>query len=78
MSACRSCFAEIIWCSTWKGKLIPVDAEPTANGNLVMRQQDFGPPVVVQYHTKMGPSVRYTSHFATCPSSARWRRKRSK
>ena len=30
MSACRSCFAEIIWCSTWKGKLIPVDAEPTA------------------------------------------------
>jgi hypothetical protein len=80
---CRSCGALIFWATTTKLKRMPVDAEPTADGNLILGEPKQPFP---QYPTVMvlGPGdtpkpgvERYTSHFATCPQAATHRRSRS-
>jgi len=74
---CQSCGAPIIWTITAKNKRMPVDAEPDLEGLLVL---DEGPDGTVRscvsssLLTSLFQEVRYTSHFATCPEAARWRR----
>jgi len=36
---CRCCDAEIIWATTEKGKPIPVDSEPVADGNIRLEER---------------------------------------
>lgn len=36
MSTCRSCGAEVLWAKTRAGKAMPVDPEPTAEGNVLV------------------------------------------
>ncbi len=75
---CRSCAAPIIWTVTHKGRRMPVDAEPVANGNIRLRQD--GDSVIAEYPGKEHPTllvddrVRYISHFATCTHSDEWRK----
>jgi hypothetical protein len=74
---CRSCGAVIEWAETPKGKRIPVNYDPDPAGNLWL--QDVGPRVIAQ-PVKKGEEPhasvpRYTSHFATCPHAASFRRK---
>lgn len=73
---CRSCGRPIIWTITSKGKRMPVDAEPSPDGNVAL---DEGPDGAVRASVTgpapgLIPEPRYTSHFATCPEAARWRR----
>ena len=71
---CRSCGARVMWVKTSKGKKMPLDAEPVANGNLVMAT--LPDAIAVSYDpTQHGGLSRFTSHFATCPQSAAWRKR---
>jgi hypothetical protein len=77
MPTCRSCGAEILWAETERGKRMPVDKEPVADGNLGLfylgdqdepqiRPLDAAPQL-------FDTEVRYVSHFATCPDAAEHR-----
>jgi hypothetical protein len=69
-SKCRSCGAKIFWYYTASGKLMPVDAEPCADGNLAINYDG----TVMVVGSGSGRQPRYRSHFATCPNAARHRR----
>lgn len=77
IQACRSCDAAIIWATTTGQKLMPVDAEPVADGNVELRPGHLGRGVVATVLT--GPSLfggpLRTSHFATCAQADQWRRR---
>jgi hypothetical protein len=72
---CRSCGAPILWRTTTGGKPIPVDAEPTTDGNLVEdadgRLRHIAGPLEVEPGTPI-----YMPHHATCPDGKAWRRRR--
>lgn len=81
---CRSCGAPIKWVKMLKsGKLNPVDAEPTANGNMIAYDSpDGGPDMIGEVLSKDKLAEKYeegellfTSHFATCPGAGQHRRK---
>jgi hypothetical protein len=72
MAACRSCEAPVIWAETTTGKKMPLDARPTAKGNLVFLAG------VARGATDEDRRLKrplYTSHFATCPDAATFRRR---
>ena len=80
---CRSCGAKIMWVQTEKGRRMPVDDEPTDQGNITLvRRVDNIPLAYVLAASEiamMSMAERrklFTSHFATCPSADRWRKKR--
>lgn len=73
---CRSCGADILWIHSAAGNLMPLDAEPVANGNIFVLDgkarfvsNDLFEPMLPE-----GP--RYQSHFASCPEAAKWRKKK--
>ncbi len=81
MNRCRSCDALIRWAKTSAGKLMPLDAEPTRNGNVQLGWVGGEEIAIV-----VGPADAvaaqaagielYLSHFATCPSAAQHRASR--
>ncbi len=70
---CYSCGAMMIWLRTINGARIPLDAEPTADGNAVIR--DGVVRFVSQTFQPDPGERRYKSHFATCPYANQHRRK---
>jgi hypothetical protein len=67
---CKSCSAPIEWVKSARtGKAMPLDIEPTDNGNLVVIDGVAHPRLAGD--TK----PRRTSHFATCPQAESWRRR---
>lgn len=69
MAQCKSCGASIQWMVSEGGKKIPIDADPSPDGNLIL----FGTgahPV-----PKLWTGDRYKSHFATCPNAAQHRKR---
>lgn len=83
MANCRSCRAIITWALTENDKKIPVDAAPTADGNITLTREDglddHGKPILrarVFPHVDAAPegAVLYKSHFATCPNASGHRR----
>lgn len=76
LSKCRSCGAEMMWARAENsGKRIPLDAEPTPTGNVILC--GYGEDVVCRYLKKDEPhdGNRYTSHFASCPQAQQWRKR---
>lgn len=77
MKKCRSCDAPIIWALTPSGRKVPLDAEPSPEGNL--RVYDINNPTVAYLRptdreaAKAGGQPLYISHFATCPQACVWR-----
>ena len=79
---CRSCRAPVIWARTEAGKRMPLDPEPTADGNVrpdIPNRYDGEGNVLVAV---LGPLEReahdgplHVPHFATCPDADRWRRR---
>lgn len=68
---CKSCGAPIMWATSARtGKAMPIDAEPTPNGNVCLVAGQARPytPDDAKLHRD-----RYTSHFATCPDAPTWR-----
>jgi hypothetical protein len=72
---CRSCRAPVTWAETEAGRRIPVDAEPSQRGNLVLRERTGLPPlaVVVVGAVADGEGPLHLSHFVTCPQASQWR-----
>ena len=77
VSRCKSCGKEIIWIKTTNGRNMPCDAggylyreDPNGDMSLVTRQGK----VVRAVRDPQSDRIGYTSHFATCPESNRWRR----
>jgi len=73
MSLCRSCGAQIAWFkSVLTDKAMPVDVEPVADGNVVIRN---GKAHVLRANTPVqDDELRYVNHFATCPNAAEHRK----
>lgn len=73
MANCKSCGRSIEWAtSETTGKWIPIDAEPTVDGNLVVVK---GVARVFTPEDKRLCRDRRTSHFATCPDANDHRRR---
>jgi hypothetical protein len=71
---CRSCGAPIRWARTAKGTAVPLNPEPAPNGNVVL----MGDGTVTYLGRGQAPpegTLRWTSHFASCPEARRWRRR---
>lgn len=76
---CRSCGAEILWAQTERNKAMPLDAEPSSLGNVVLVKLVDGrevakyvsPTTAEVYHSL----PHYHSHFSTCPDAGQWRHK---
>lgn len=81
MSACRSCGAAILWARTKNGKAMPLDAEPTPEGNVVLTGEVVpsargAVPIceVLAGPDLFGAPLRMP-HHATCPQADKWRRR---
>lgn len=75
MKRCDSCGASIFWAFTERGKKIPLDAEPSLNGNMVLDNNLDDGTVLAIYAKQEDSRSRYLSHFVTCPDAHQWRRK---
>lgn len=82
---CRTetCQAPIIWARTRTGKMMPVDAETSADGNVrlyerqgVVRAHVLTNDELANYVLTPPEMVLRTSHFVTCSRAADWRSKR--
>ena len=71
MSQCKSCRADIEWCRTPSGSLIPLDVGTTERGNIVVSRDLLGDKTATVVAPGQGDRV---SHFATCPNAKEHRR----
>ncbi len=72
MASCRSCNAPIEWAEfEASGKPCPLDAEPVANGNLVLLKGKVRK--YTDEDARLGRERR-ASHFATCKDATQWRK----
>lgn len=67
---CQSCTARIHWYRTTTGRRIPVNVEPSPNGNIRIDADLFGAPIATVVSDGTGDRL---SHFVTCPDADRWR-----
>lgn len=72
---CRAeeCSAPIVWARTADGKAIPLDVEPTDEGNLALVG---GKAMAYELEHAAEKLPRYRSHFATCPAAPEFRKER--
>lgn len=81
ISHCRSCGAPMIWANTITGGAMPLDAQPSSNGNIELRLERarWRAHVLTAAELELlkgqGLELR-TSHFVTCPHAAEHRRRR--
>lgn len=76
---CRSCKAPIRWARTVNDKPLPVDAHPTPDGNVLLREP--GPTADVLAGLFLAAArdqglELHMPHHATCPDGEKWRRSR--
>lgn len=69
---CNSCGAKIFFAKTPAGKEMPIDLEPSIEGNIDLSS---GEAVVVKRSDFFPVAPLYISHFATCPHAGQHRRK---
>lgn len=78
MSACRSCGAELLWAFTATGSRMPLNAEPSDAGNVVLSVGPTGQreaTVIVEGDPRGDSQALYIPHHAVCPDGKKWRRK---
>lgn len=81
---CRSCGAPIFWARTSINppQWMPLDREPSERGNVVILEDDeLGierAKVLKKGERETYPpaTLKYLSHFATCPEAEKFRRRR--
>jgi hypothetical protein len=79
VSVCRSCGSEIIWAYSEEGKMMPVDAEMSLQGNLFLDYTgEAALPtarvITLENIQSEEAETRFMSHFATCPDAKTWGR----
>lgn len=75
---CSTCAAPIIWAVTERARPMPIDAQPTKGGNVLLRPRgsDMQPlAVLLPVAKQFGHTNLRTSHFATCPQANQHRRR---
>lgn len=73
---CESCQAPIIWAVTAAARRMPVDYTPADGGNIALRPGPQAPiAAVLSVAAQFGRTDLRTSHFATCPHAALWRKR---
>lgn len=79
-SHCSTCERPLLWAWSEHGKRIPIDPEPTTDGNIVLRRIATGADSVAHVlgRDEETDEERYTSHFATCPQADTHRRRRER
>jgi hypothetical protein len=76
-SQCRTCGAAITWAtSAMTGKNMPLDAEPTAEGTMLLKDGIVTPEVRATPAFLASRPTRHTSHFSRCPQADQWRKSR--
>ena len=70
MRTCLSCGAPIIWAHTRNGARMPIDAESTPDGNVVVTMTGNGTTCEVFKDPQPGARL---PHHATCPAGNAWR-----
>ena len=78
-SACESCGAAVVWAITAQAKRMPVDEQPVRGGSVALEQRTPGAPPLARIIPAQLRGTRtdlHTSHFATCPHAASWRKRR--
>jgi hypothetical protein len=74
---CSSCSAEIFWAQLPSGRSMPVDAEPTPDGNVVLLHTPEGSikARVLKKGERPTPGAPLrSSHFSTCPNAKQHRK----
>ena len=72
-TTCKSCGKRIFWARTEKNTMMPVDAEPADDGNVMLHE---GIAFIVRSGDLFADGeLKYKSHFATCPNAKQHRRK---
>lgn len=77
---CRWCHRAVVWAVTPSGDRLPVDAEPSADGVLVLSVDDRGVRTSVPLTKQQLPAARehgqrlHIQHRETCPKGDRWSR----
>lgn len=73
---CKTCKAPIVWAITGTGRLMPVDAEPDPNGNLLLHTAGSIHAIVVPPGARSNfAGELHKAHFATCPYADQHRRR---
>lgn len=78
MVACRSCRASIEFVRTPAGRAMPLDTEPTGDGNVQVRDDVahvLGPLEVAALTDGERAELRMP-HHATCPQAGDWKGRR--
>ncbi len=79
---CRACGANIFWAKSKLNKGIPMNLEPTLDGNVLLEEHEGEPPRAYVFSAgqarkaKVTGTKLYLSHFATCPAAAEFRKKK--
>jgi hypothetical protein len=77
LQRCQGCAAPILW-ARWaeSGKAVPVDAQVTPQGNLVLSvSASTGQVTAATFSPEAHRGRnRYVAHFATCPQAKKHRR----
>jgi hypothetical protein len=74
VSMCSRCGAAIKWAVTVNDKFMPVDAEPSENGNVELIEDGRVRRAIVHTQPLLAPIPLHTSHFVTCPEADDHRR----
>ena len=77
VSRCSSCNAEIIWCRTAAGKMMPLDKVPSALGTFAIDEGEAIHKKDVPAHFGRAEVELHLSHFAACQFAAQHRKPRS-
>ena len=80
MNRCKACGADIIWIMMKTGRAMPCDAQKIPFR--IAHHSEERAKVLVEITGKIaygiydpeGDKIGYTSHFATCPAAAQFRR----
>lgn len=72
---CRSCGAAVVWLKTAAGKIMPVDAEPVEDGNMIVFEASREVRSVTEEDKPKFVGRLHKSHFATCVNAAKHRKK---
>lgn len=75
MAKCQTCRAPIEWAkSEATGKAMPLDAEPVADGNIVITSAGAAKVLKKEDIANLLPETpRFVSHYTTCKQADAWR-----
>ncbi len=83
-SQCRSCQAPIQWVITERGVMMPLDADPQPDGNIILTvsgaralSTEAKQNAVLLAESTDQALTFYRSHFASCPFAKRHRKKKN-